>query len=41
MSGSVVAVSCSATYTFSKPNREFIILLAGWASKATLIWALR
>ena len=29
MSGSVVAVSCSATYSFSKPNRESIRLLAG------------
>ena len=29
MSGIVTAVSCSATHTFSKPNRESIRLLAG------------
>jgi MOSC domain-containing protein YiiM len=29
MSGIVTAVSCSATYTFSKPNRDSIRLVAG------------
>ncbi len=29
MSGTVVAVSSSATHSFSKPNREYIRLLAG------------
>ncbi|MFE6040961.1 MOSC domain-containing protein [Streptomyces sp. NPDC056452] len=29
MAGHVTAVSCNATYSFSKPNRESITLLAG------------
>ncbi|GGT04694.1 MOSC domain-containing protein [Streptomyces chromofuscus] len=29
MAGRVTAVSCNSTYSFSKPNREYVTLLAG------------